>query len=150
VVTPAPKRRWSFSLRTLFVVVTVFGIGCGWLLSQVKLVHERERLSAAQVGWYRSTSYPAPIPWAWRFMGAVPVEAIALPEERFTEEDALRYGNAFPEAEVTREPERQCFSPTEIGRRFRKQRARARAASGEVDPKDWAGPRTRPIPSPAR
>lgn len=27
----APKRRWSYSLRTLFVVVTVFGCWFGWM-----------------------------------------------------------------------------------------------------------------------
>jgi hypothetical protein len=38
-MTPTPKRRWfRFSLRTLFVVVTV---GCIWLGWQVKVVRDR-------------------------------------------------------------------------------------------------------------
>src|ERR1700690_2367557 len=39
---PAPKRRWlRFSLRTLFVVVTVFGIWLGW---QTNVVRERRTM----------------------------------------------------------------------------------------------------------
>jgi hypothetical protein len=34
----APKRRWSFSLRTLFVVVTVFG---GWLGYELNWIRQR-------------------------------------------------------------------------------------------------------------
>ena len=35
----SPRRRWfSFSLRTLFVVVTIFCVWLGW---QVRIVHER-------------------------------------------------------------------------------------------------------------
>jgi TRAP-type C4-dicarboxylate transport system permease small subunit len=30
LMTPAPKRRWSFSLRTLFVVITVLACWLGW------------------------------------------------------------------------------------------------------------------------
>jgi hypothetical protein len=39
-----PRRRWfrfAFSLRTLFVVVTIFGVWLGW---QVRVVHERKSL----------------------------------------------------------------------------------------------------------
>jgi len=40
-MTSAPKRRWSFSLRTLFVVVTVVACFGG---SVTKQVHDRERV----------------------------------------------------------------------------------------------------------
>ena len=38
---PAPNRRWSFSLRTLFVVVTVPACWSGWNIHRVA---ERKRL----------------------------------------------------------------------------------------------------------
>ena len=39
-----PKRRWfSFSLRTMFVVVTIFGVWLGW---QLKIVRERKAVLA--------------------------------------------------------------------------------------------------------
>ena len=43
-----PKRRWfRFSLRTLFVVVTIFGVWLGW---QLKIVRERKALLAEMGG----------------------------------------------------------------------------------------------------
>lgn len=45
-MTPAPKRRWfRFSLRTLFVVVTVF---CSWLGYELNWIRERHELLARQ------------------------------------------------------------------------------------------------------
>src|ERR1700689_3839949 len=43
-MTPAPKRRWfrfAFSLRTLFIAVTAFGVYLGW---EINIVHERQNL----------------------------------------------------------------------------------------------------------
>ena len=41
----APRRHWfRFSLRTLFVVVTVFGIGLAWLGWELQLVRRRTAL----------------------------------------------------------------------------------------------------------
>jgi hypothetical protein len=43
-IAPAPKRRWQrFSLRTLFVVVTVIG---GWLAYEANRIHEQARAVA--------------------------------------------------------------------------------------------------------
>ncbi len=40
-MTPAPKRRWfRYSLRTLFVVVTVFGCWLGYELNWIRQRHE--------------------------------------------------------------------------------------------------------------
>ena len=38
-MTPAPKRRWTFTLRTLFVVVTVFGIWLGYEMNWIRERH---------------------------------------------------------------------------------------------------------------
>jgi hypothetical protein len=43
-MTTTPKRRWfAYSLRTLFVVVTVFGCALGW---QLNWIHQRHELLA--------------------------------------------------------------------------------------------------------
>jgi hypothetical protein len=40
--TPKPRRRWlQYSLRTLMVLMLVFGCGLGWLVSKIKLVREQ-------------------------------------------------------------------------------------------------------------
>ncbi len=38
----AVRRRWSFSLRTLFVVVTVCGVAFGWLAWQMSIIYQRK------------------------------------------------------------------------------------------------------------
>jgi hypothetical protein len=42
----APRRRWSFGPRTLFVLVTVLGIALGWVVLQVMIVWERKSAEA--------------------------------------------------------------------------------------------------------
>jgi hypothetical protein len=42
----APRRRWSFSLRTLFVVVTALGGSLGWVTYQFNWIRERHRVLA--------------------------------------------------------------------------------------------------------
>ena len=46
--TPKPKRRWlQFSLRTLMVVMVVFGTGLGWFAHEVHQARQqREALKA--------------------------------------------------------------------------------------------------------
>jgi hypothetical protein len=38
------KRRWSFTLRTLFVVMTTAGIVMGWLGQQINWIRERREV----------------------------------------------------------------------------------------------------------
>ncbi len=41
-MTTTPKRRWfAYSLRTLFVVVTVFGLAVGWFIYQLNWIRQR-------------------------------------------------------------------------------------------------------------
>ncbi len=43
-----PKRRWfRFSLWTLFVLVTIIGVGAGWVLYQLNWIRQRHELIAA-------------------------------------------------------------------------------------------------------
>ncbi len=45
-------RRWSFSLRTLFVVVTVLAVLLGWIPYQLNWIQER-RAAPSLATWYR-------------------------------------------------------------------------------------------------
>jgi hypothetical protein len=52
----ASRRRWSFSLRTLFVVLTLLAIGPGWAAQQVRTVAARKAVWSsmpASVEWFK-------------------------------------------------------------------------------------------------
>jgi hypothetical protein len=141
-MTAAPKRRWfRFSLRTVFVVVTLVAVGIAWMQSQVKTVRERERLIKTSIFWGVSSQHPPRIPWVWSLLGAKPVNAIGLDKDKFSEVDVLRYKVAFPEADVML-GSRDDFKPDKTMAKYRASRR------DEVDPKAWAGPRTTPLNSP--
>jgi len=68
---PLPPRRWfRFSLRTMFVVVTVFAV---WLGYQVNWIRERKKL---RVEWEESGGWivAGQAPWQIRILGAGGVE----------------------------------------------------------------------------
>src|SRR5262245_19175877 len=78
MTAPTPSRRWRFSLRTLFVVVTALCIWIGWNAHQV---HERNKLIAFLEGNRQElagSSYvlsiirreSAVVPTLWRWLGA--------------------------------------------------------------------------------
>ncbi len=118
IMTTTPKRRWPrFTLRTLFVVVTVFGVWLGWNVHQV---HERDRLLESRdflralespTGYvdtpamralaakmtrqgykaYEPRKKPPAIPLVWSILGAEPLEMdIRLPDNKFTDADLVR------------------------------------------------------------
>jgi hypothetical protein len=101
----APKRRWfRYSLRTLFVVVTVFGIWLGWNLHEV---NERSRMAgwiAAEGGSVNKGPPPRPwktMPWSWFVLGADPVSTIVFGgSDRYTRDDLRRAEALFPEADI--------------------------------------------------
>jgi hypothetical protein len=120
-MTAAPKRRWlRYSLRTLFVVVTVFGVWLGW---QASIVHERKRilsslerqasdsfnpyvalfkmkqatLKLGPADWPWPTN---PIPWVRRMLGDKPVVFLGVPET-MTKHDILHIKKCFPEAAIS-------------------------------------------------
>lgn len=69
-MTTAPKHRWfAFSLRTLFVVVTVVGIGLGWVVYQLNWIRQRRAVIARPdiLSWSRFAVEPlASPPWTLR------------------------------------------------------------------------------------
>lgn len=98
--------RWltaRFSLRTLFVVVTLCGMWMGW---QFQLVQTRKHAlkqlgdSGAVVRQHQAWGKPSRISWLREFMGDTSVFSIALPHPN-TEDDVERLGELFPEAEIS-------------------------------------------------
>ena len=112
-MTTVSKRRWSFSLRTLFVVVTVFGCWLGW---QVKTVRDRsntryeiearsakiaaESVLGGSARVVRAGDPLAKLPWIRRALGDEPVGLTLFPGELSPSD--LEKADYFPEACVLR------------------------------------------------
>lgn len=108
-----PRRRWfRFSLRTLFIVLTLAGLWIGWNYDRVRKREEMLRylngsggagtpgqvdvLDPARAG-YRPPWKK--LPWTWRVLGAEPVETIHL-YAKFNEKDRWYIEHLFPEADL--------------------------------------------------
>lgn len=105
----APRRRWfSYSLRTLFVLLTAFGLFFGWLGVQLKWIHDREQA----VEWLRDHSVERlgscaiicnqnPAPWGVRILGGDSITSVRCTltgvESAATDREIRRL---FPEAEI--------------------------------------------------
>jgi hypothetical protein len=105
-MTPAPKRRWfRYSLRTLFVVVTVAAV-FGWLGWNLKKVRERENVFASlrsrgvMFGTVASDSPQKELPLVWRLFGVKGIGLVEVPAGAFTEDDLYRLTTLFPEATI--------------------------------------------------
>ncbi len=104
-MTESPRHRWTFSLRTLFAVVTLFALVC-WLGWNLHRVHQRDgmviSLSARGAMFGRTVSntpHNSP-PLVWKLLGAEPVQLIEVPASGFSEDDLLRLATLFPEATI--------------------------------------------------
>jgi hypothetical protein len=94
MIDPNPKRHWfRFSLRTLFVLVTIFGVGAGWVAYQLNWVRERHKFLRTLAGDAKERSsflrsevphlYPQPkrtLPIVARIIGEQPYSLIILPQ----------------------------------------------------------------------
>ena len=121
-MTHTPKRPWfRFSLRTLFVTMTVFGIAAGWVAWNLHQVRQRQWLVefiSSNVGMYTIGERPnrgalpalyvephgatGTVPLSWRLLGAKPIKSPALREwVVFTPNDLQRARLLLPEVEVT-------------------------------------------------
>ena len=109
--------RLRFSLRTLFVIVTVFGIWLGW---QMSIVRERKNMRTvleaacgpdgkpySQV-WNNSLiSYGIrhyQLPWLRKILGDEPVPIICLPPT-MTPDQREHFKQSFPEAWISIAPD---------------------------------------------
>jgi hypothetical protein len=108
-MTSAPKRRWfRYSLRMLFVVVTVIACWLGWNLHVVeerKLLRswiQKNRghvLPAADWMRYRPLNEPITIPLIRQWFGDEPIYSVSLPYGS-SQFDLDRTRAAFSEARV--------------------------------------------------
>ena len=108
---PRPERWPQFTLRGLFVVVTVLGVFLGWLGVQLKWIRDRHEalrwLDAHQVVSPRDwTNWPVIYhgnpPWSLRMFGETGVGTIALGFEAHPNDpfDVEQLKALFPEAYV--------------------------------------------------
>jgi hypothetical protein len=128
---PRPDRWFRFSLRTLFVLVTVLGVFLGWLGVQVKWIRDRREARACSEEWanayvvrigpHTSTALASyfqpstawnyrPAPWSLRLFGEPGVYSIDVPswvDDR--DEEVRRMKRLFPEAEVSMREEFGAF-----------------------------------------
>ncbi len=107
-LAPKHTRRWfQFSLRTMFVLVTVFGLS-GWLGRNAQQAWQRNQLlrELAPLGEVISdtllgvTLPHAKIPLVWRCFGAAPVAVIFVPNGSVAPNDNLRLRHSLPESEI--------------------------------------------------
>lgn len=103
--TAKPRRRWflpRFSLRTMFVVVTVFSLWLGW---QAKIVRDRrEMISDLQrqgIPFFSRTPFFKPkIPIWRRWLGDQPIGAAGMRIDRLSSSKLAEFKRLFPEAEL--------------------------------------------------
>jgi hypothetical protein len=106
-----PRRRRSFSLRMLFVVVTVLACCIGWVGWQIRAIQERQLeaqhlqdLGSAVLNWkwYKGVrqEYYHRIPWWRSWLGDDSYVLICEPEAGFNQAYAEKLGRIFPEAEI--------------------------------------------------
>ena len=108
---PTPKsRRWfkwswlTFSLRTMFVVVTVFAVWLGWELKYVRdrkaaldLLTQSGGTTVIYGTLSNPVSLPVPIPWWRRLLGDEGIPYLLFPAT-WTDEECNHAIQLFPEA----------------------------------------------------
>jgi hypothetical protein len=110
-----PRRRWfQFTLRTLFVVATAFGVWLGWERHRVAEREAVAQLVLARHGVIDNSNEgnadflvanyqllvgdkPNRIPRIWLYMGARPIQRLMVPLGEFSLEERRRIKAAFPE-----------------------------------------------------
>jgi hypothetical protein len=92
---PALKSRWlRFSLRMMFVVLTVFGAALGWAVYQVNWIRQRHAfLERENIVTYPPVQVERPLPWSLRLFGESQQFLIGAPPEELD-----RARKLFPEA----------------------------------------------------
>jgi hypothetical protein len=87
-------RRLRFSLRTLFVAMTVLSCGAGWAAYQLHWIRERHAfLEREHIVTYPLVHAERPLPWSLRLFGESQQFLLGVPYE-----DLDRARDLFPEA----------------------------------------------------
>jgi len=110
--TDPPRRRWfCFSLRTLFLIVTILGVFLGWLGVQTKWIRDRhEALKWAESYGFYETGHslvvthtapgPRDAPWSIHILGEAGIAQISLVAHHADQREVERFTGLFPEAEI--------------------------------------------------
>ena len=95
----APRRRWSFDLRTLFVMVMVLAIPLAWLHRQKQwaLARDAFRQNSSDDSYWKSDDFGPPFPLS--IFGTRGVSSIWLPGGTSAEEIG-RAKELFPESKI--------------------------------------------------
>ena len=103
-MTTAHKQRWfRFSLRTLFVVMTLAAAPMIWLSVQIHTVRTRQNFpNDEDFGTVRKWGGGRwkQLPWIWRQLDAYPQGRIQLLDSHWDEKGRARVQSLFPEADV--------------------------------------------------
>jgi hypothetical protein len=107
-MTPDPKRRWfrfSFSLRTLFVVVTVLACWMGWAVHLARARQAFQHQVEARGGRispqtaFKQVPYKR-MPLLWLASGVGRIDFIDMSENEFSESEIQVARDLFPEAQI--------------------------------------------------
>lgn len=93
-----------FSLRTMFVAMTLFAILTWFVTFNVKQVRERNailRTAHVRYNWQYRPWFQTELPLIWPMLGTKYIDYLILPSTQFTEDDAQRLKSLFPEADVS-------------------------------------------------
>ena len=114
-MSPAPKRRWfRFSLRTMFIVVTVFGCLLGWLSYELNWIRQRQAWRpASRTIRANFPNRPPGLLWLFRERGESWIEIHNGTAAHVAEVQAL-----FPEAIVVAEGQETTEEQTRAYRRM--------------------------------
>jgi hypothetical protein len=98
-----PRLRFRFSLKWLFLLVTLVACWLGWNLH---LIHQREvvsRFIAERNAGFTLGPSPKPwrnLPWTWRLLQVQPVQRIDVPRKGLDQADCDLIKASFPEADI--------------------------------------------------
>jgi hypothetical protein len=102
----APNRRWfRYSLRTLFIVVTLFACWLGWNLNKVRQreqVLRQKNITSAGMDWATKQPRQTPpqhFPFSWRLLGEQPLHILGV-HGGLSPDELKRLQALFPEAEI--------------------------------------------------
>lgn len=111
-MTPGPHRRWfRFSLRGLFVVVTLFALLSAWMVYQLNWIRQRHQaldwLNSSEGSWCAPSLVGArtqvSAPWGLRLLGEQGIVGVGMDVKQFAGPvpyTPMQLQRLFPEARV--------------------------------------------------